>query len=211
MTSASLTAADLTAMGPGSQVLATFPDGSQPPVTIIRTGASYGGAASDGYMLAGTQQWLEILAWGATLTPIYDATPQAAQRPALETIEDALCQALIDEYGGDQAQWRSMRSLRRIAQRLATSTRAEAGAKSDAPASQRLRAILGEGASEPTDGQAEAAARAIDPDAWNLHPAEFEHQNGQAPAWSDQHQERRRAASLEKARSALTAAMETIR
>ena len=59
---------------------------------------------------------------------------------------------------------------------------------------------------DPTPEQIEAAARTLDPDAFELSPAEWEREYGRAPEWSGQSQRLKREAAKHHARAALVAA-----
>ena len=64
----------LASLPAGSQIIATWTDNSQQPVTVTRTNELHGGATSGSFMLAGTAQWLQIASWGADITVTYDST-----------------------------------------------------------------------------------------------------------------------------------------
>ena len=53
----------LAELPPGSMIKARWTDGSQEEFTAVRIDADYAGAATNGWGLYGTKQWLEIADW----------------------------------------------------------------------------------------------------------------------------------------------------
>jgi hypothetical protein len=63
----------LEALPPGSRIKSTLKDGSK-PFMAVRIDADYGGAATEGWGLFGTKQWLEIADWeDVELTVVHNA------------------------------------------------------------------------------------------------------------------------------------------